>query len=214
MIEELEPEEVEEEYDKGTLMPNIQRYRISLWLARIYTSDGESHPQIEEFQNKLAKRIACYDGPGNRLGAVFSPEHRAKLTRAKLGTKRTKPFTPETIQRMREAKLGVKNGMFGHKASDKTRALLRAASLKRETGKRMDSSNIIPMPEPPSDFTRGQLGKANRALIRLGNSVPTQADKEVVLRYCQSIHFDVMQASSITLAKIYAEQLQQKQPEN
>jgi hypothetical protein len=190
-----------DEFDKGALMSNIQRYRISAWLLRIAMGDGEKHPHLEECLSKIMHRIGCWDGPGHRSGVVLSEEIRAKMARAHLGKPR-KPFTKETKAKMRLAKSGANNPMFGRKASAETCALLSKISYQREAAKRMKPDNII---EIPAEFTRGQMGKANRALKRLGTAVPTEEEKAAFCRYFQSIGVDPMQASSRTLAKIYQE---------
>lgn len=199
---ELELEEIEEEFDKGTLMTSTQCARVSVWLLRIAASDGQEHPHLEEVIAKLSKRIACYDGPGNRSGAVLSKEVRDKMAAAKVGRPR-KAFTDETKAKMKLAKSGANNPNFGHKFSDATKTLLSQLSLEREARRRAARTpgNIIQM--PPPEFSRGQMGKAQRALKRLGVPEPTEEEKLKVCRYLRDIGIDPMQASSRTLAKIY-----------
>jgi NUMOD3 motif len=133
--EEIEFSIGDPELDKGVLLPLLPRYRITVWLLRVMGCDKENHPHLAEMEEKLRGRIAYYDGPGNRKGATFSVEHRERLTKAKVGRKR-KPFTEETKARMKAAKAGANNPMFGRKASEATREKLRQLSLDREAKKR------------------------------------------------------------------------------
>jgi hypothetical protein len=195
-----------EEDDPGELMPNIQRYRLSLMLLRLAIENSEEFPHLKGVQETLAQRIARYDGPGNRSGAVLTEEIKAKMAAAKLGKKR-KPFTEETKARMKAAKTGANNPNFGRSFTPERRALLSKLSFEREAARRARRNNIIPM---PAEFTRGQMGKANRALKRLGVVSPTEEAKEDFLRYLRSIDVDPMQASSRMLARIYAERNRQE----
>jgi NUMOD3 motif len=197
-----------DEDDPGELMPNIQRYRISLMLLRLVDPKGEEFPHLKGVQETLAQQIVRYDGPGNRSGAVLTEEVRAKMAAAKLGKPR-KPFSEETKRRMSLAKSGANNPNFGRKFSDSTKALLSELSVRREEVKRRKVNNIIPM--PPPEFTRGQMGKANRALKKLGNLNPLEEDKAAFLRFLNSIGIDPMQASSRMLARIYADRTRPKE---
>jgi NUMOD3 motif len=191
-----------DEDDPGELMPNIQRYRLSLLFLRLAIENSEEFPHMGKVQEVLADRIARYDGPGNRSGAVLTEEVRAKMAAAKLGKKR-KPFSEETKRRMSAAKSGANNPNFGRKFADSTKALLSELSVRREEVKRRKVNNIVPM--PPPEFTRGQMGKANRALRKLGNLAPKEEEKAAFLRFLNSIGVDPMQASSRMLARIYAD---------
>jgi len=207
-MEELHPFGIgDPEFDQGVLMPWTQRYRLSVWLLRIATGDGAEHPHLVEAIDRFHKQIAYYDGPGNRSGAVLTAEVKAKMAKAKLGKKR-KPFTDETKRRMSIAKSGVNNPGYGRKRSAEARELMSKLSYEREARRRAakQPGNIIPM--PPPEFSRGQMGKANRALRRLGVLLPTEEAKIDFLRFLSSIGVDPMQASSRILARIYAERSQ------
>jgi hypothetical protein len=207
-MQELHPFGIgDPEFDQGVLMPWTQRYRLSIWLLRIATGDGREHPHLEEMIAKLHRQVVYYDGPGNRSGAVLTAEVKAKMAKAKLGKKR-KPFSEETKRRMSAAKSGVNNPGYGRKRSQEARELMSKLSYDREARRRAakQPGNIIPI--PPPEFTRGQMGKANRALRRLGVLLPTEEAKTEFLRFLRSIEVDPMQASSRVLARIYAERSQ------
>ncbi len=185
-------------------MPSVERCQISHWLLRIYASDGEAHPQIEECLTKLHKRILSDSGHGNRWGAVASEQSRRLNSAAHLGRKRA-PFSEETKRRMKAAKSGPNNPNYNHQASEATRAKLRERSLAREEAKRV-KAKIIQMPKPPPpEFSQGQMGKANRALKRLGNPSPSEEDKAAFARFFTNIGIDPMQLTSRNLAKLYKE---------
>lgn len=85
-------------------------------------------------QSESIKKVHPNRGkPGPNLGRTFGEETRKKQSESKLGKKR-KPFTEQTRDKIRQAKLGSNNPSYGKTPSEETREKLRQANQgKKET---------------------------------------------------------------------------------
>lgn len=85
-------------------------------------------------QSKSIKKVHPNRGkPSPNRGKVASEETRKKQSESKLGKKR-KPFTEQTRDKIRQAKLGSNNPSYGKSPSEETREKLRQANQgKKET---------------------------------------------------------------------------------
>lgn len=79
-------------------------------------------------QSESIKKVHPNRGkPGPNLGRTFGEETRKKQSESKLGKKR-KPFTEQTRDKIRQAKLGSNNPSYGKSPSEETREKLRQAN--------------------------------------------------------------------------------------
>jgi hypothetical protein len=79
-------------------------------------------------QSETIKRIHPNRGkPSPNKGKIASKETRRKQSEAKLGKKR-KPFTEQTRDKIRQAKLGSNNPSYGKTPSEETKEKLRQAN--------------------------------------------------------------------------------------
>lgn len=85
-------------------------------------------------QSESIKRVHPNRGkPSPNKGKIASEETRKKQSEAKLGKKR-KPFTEQTRDKIRQAKLGSNNPSYGKTPSEETKEKLRQANQgKKET---------------------------------------------------------------------------------
>ncbi len=85
-------------------------------------------------QSESIKKVHPNRGrPGPNLGRTFGEETRKKQSEAKVGKKR-KPFTEQTKNKIRQAKLGSNNPSYGKTPSEDTKEKLRQANQgKKET---------------------------------------------------------------------------------
>ena len=85
-------------------------------------------------QSESIKKVHPNRGkPSPNKGKVASEETRKKQSEAKLGKKR-KPFTEQTRDKIRQAKLGSNNPSYGKTPSKETKEKLRQANQgKKET---------------------------------------------------------------------------------
>jgi len=85
-------------------------------------------------QSESIKKVHPNRGkPGPNLGRTFGEETRKKQSESKLGKKR-KPFTEQTRDKIRQAKLGSNNPSYGKTPNEETREKLRRANQgKKET---------------------------------------------------------------------------------
>ena len=101
----------------------------------IFSCKSESQAHADEIQQIAQLRRDGYelanicDGGEGFSGLVFSPEHRANLSKSHMGKKNPHPgykHSPEACAKMSEARKGDKNKSFGKKMSPETKAKLLA----------------------------------------------------------------------------------------
>lgn len=100
-----------------------------------FTRTGVRVPEeTRKKQSESIKRVHPNRGkPSPNKGKIASEETRKKQSEAKLGKKR-KPFTEQTKDKIRQAKLGSNNPSYGKTPSEDTKEKLRRANQgKKET---------------------------------------------------------------------------------
>ena len=145
----------------GPVPDHDQTYRAN-WLRNLKAENGQpvihvveycdSDEQLSEAEDGWIEHFRLMGCPLTNLQSGGfngrpSVETRAKIGAAQLGRKRT----PEAIENLRRAKLGIKNPMYGKPVSAETRE-------KRATSLRGEKNHRFGVPVPGGEATRFQPG--------------------------------------------------------